>query len=112
MGEPSQRTVPESAVASPKTQRIVVVLPAPFGPRKPTSRPRRAVNDAPSSARTAPYRLDRSSISSMVLRSIVAETTGQPALDARQAVRTRAGPGPPRRAGAGSRDAVPGTGRY
>ena len=45
---------PASGVASPKMQRIVVVLPAPFGPRKPTRRPRRAVNDAPSSAVTGP----------------------------------------------------------
>ena len=43
-----------SAVARPKMQRIVVVLPAPFGPRKPTRRPRAASNEAPSSAVTAP----------------------------------------------------------
>ena len=40
--------------ASPKMQRIVVVLPAPFGPRKPTIRPGAAVNDAPSRATTGP----------------------------------------------------------
>ena len=51
---PSQRTSPASGVARPKMQRIVVVLPAPFGPRKPTSRPRAASNEAPSSAVTAP----------------------------------------------------------
>src|ERR671912_2147897 len=64
-GAPAQRTSPVSAVASPNTQRIVVVLPAPFGPRKPTRRPGRAVNDSPSSAVTGPYRLVSPRISSI-----------------------------------------------
>ena len=45
---------PLSGVARPKMQRIVVVLPAPLGPRKPTIRPGRAVNEAPSRATTSP----------------------------------------------------------
>ena len=40
--------------ARPKMQRIVVVLPAPLGPRKPTMRPGAAWNDAPSRATTGP----------------------------------------------------------
>ena len=38
-----ERSSPLSGLARPKMQRIVVVLPAPFGPRKPTSRPGRAM---------------------------------------------------------------------
>ena len=50
---PFQSVRPRSGRARPKMQRIVVVLPAPFGPRKPTSRPGRAVKVAPSRATTA-----------------------------------------------------------
>ena len=37
--------------------RIVVVLPAPFGPRKPVTRPGRTVKDRSSTAVTGPKRL-------------------------------------------------------
>ena len=40
--------------------RIVVVLPAPFGPRNPTILPGTTLKLAPSSATTLPYRFDRS----------------------------------------------------
>src|SRR5688572_25598381 len=63
-GAPAQRTSPESGVARPKMQRIVVVLPAPLGPRKPTSRPVCAVNVASSRAVTGPYRFVSPRISS------------------------------------------------
>src|SRR5690606_7038354 len=36
-------------------QRIVVVFPAPFGPRKPTISPARTSRSTPRSARTSPY---------------------------------------------------------
>jgi hypothetical protein len=36
--------------------RSVVVLPAPFGPRKPTIRPGSTVNDRSSTARVSPNR--------------------------------------------------------
>src|SRR3954454_21083797 len=64
-GLPFQRTAPRSGTVRPKTQRIVVVLPAPLGPRKPTILPGLALNEAPSSATTGPYRLVRSTISSI-----------------------------------------------
>jgi hypothetical protein len=35
--------------------RIVVVLPAPFGPRNPKTWPEGTSNDSPSSAMTDPY---------------------------------------------------------
>src|SRR5438270_738593 len=37
---PSTVAVPEVAVRKPARMRMVVVLPAPLGPRKPTTRPR------------------------------------------------------------------------
>ena len=52
---PSQRTSPASRAVSPKIARIVVVLPAPLGPRNPVTAPGRTVNDIPSRARTVPY---------------------------------------------------------
>jgi hypothetical protein len=39
--------------------RIVVDLPAPFGPRKPVTMPGRTVNESSSTASVSPYRLVR-----------------------------------------------------
>ena len=39
IGRPSQRTSPASRAVSPKIARIVVVLPAPLGPRNPVTDP-------------------------------------------------------------------------
>ena len=39
IGWPSKRTAPASSAVSPKTARIVVVLPAPLGPRNPVTEP-------------------------------------------------------------------------
>ena len=47
-------TSPEVAVVSPTITRIVVVLPAPLGPRKPVTRPGRASNETSSTAVKAP----------------------------------------------------------
>src|SRR2546428_7504296 len=41
----------------PSSSRMVVVLPAPLGPRKPKVSPARTENDAPSMPRRRPYRL-------------------------------------------------------
>ena len=38
----------------PVIMRIVVDLPAPFGPRKPSTSPRSTVNEMPSTARLGP----------------------------------------------------------
>jgi hypothetical protein len=40
MSSPRQVPLPASGVSSPHSMRIVVVLPLPFGPRKPQMRPR------------------------------------------------------------------------
>src|SRR5215472_10634633 len=62
--------VPWSAASRPRTIRIVVDLPAPFGPTKPVTWPGRTVNVIPSSAVAAPKRLRTWST------SIVASMTG------------------------------------
>src|SRR5450432_1595837 len=52
--------------------RMVVDLPEPFGPRKPTTSPRSTLNERPSTARFAPNSLTRLSIRIMGGR-IIAE---------------------------------------
>ena len=51
--------------STPSAIRIVVVLPAPFGPTNPTISPSRTANDTPSSATTSSKRRRRSISSSM-----------------------------------------------
>ena len=60
------RISPASRAVRPKMARIVVVLPAPFGPRKPKTCPAGTPNDSPSSAVTVPYRRRSPSISSSI----------------------------------------------
>ncbi len=57
--EPSTLTVPLVGRMRSTSMRIVVVLPAPFGPRKPTTSPGSTLNERSSTARTAPKRLVR-----------------------------------------------------
>jgi hypothetical protein len=54
MGWPFHRTVPPSSEVTPTMARIAVVLPAPFGPRKPNTSPGGTVKLSPSSATTSP----------------------------------------------------------
>jgi hypothetical protein len=58
-------TVTEPLVGSdrPATMRMVVVLPAPFGPRNPKIAPAAAVRLSPSTAVKSPYLFVRSWIS-------------------------------------------------
>src|SRR6476660_2247317 len=51
--------VPAVGVTRLSSIRRVVVLPAPFGPRKPVTRPASTVNDRSSTARTFLYTLVR-----------------------------------------------------
>src|SRR4029077_14792978 len=60
---PSSRTVPLSARSRPSSTRMVVDLPAPFGPRKPVMSPGATVRPRPSSAFVRPKDLDRPWIS-------------------------------------------------
>ena len=54
-GTPFQVTEPASRSVSPKMARIVVVLPAPFGPRKPTTCPAGTWKERSARAVTLPY---------------------------------------------------------
>src|SRR3954466_9526324 len=66
---PRQRTVPASASSTPRTMRIAVVLPAPFGPTKPNIWPGATEKETPSSAVRSPKRRespDSSSTTSVV----------------------------------------------
>ena len=58
--------VPDVAGVSPTMIRIVVDLPAPFGPRKPVTRPGRAAKLTSSTAVKPPYFLVRDSTLIMV----------------------------------------------
>ena len=65
---------PSSAASRPSITRIVVDLPAPFGPTKPVTWPGRTVKDIPSSATAGPNRLRSpatSIVASMVEKSKV-----------------------------------------
>ena len=58
--QPSRPAVGE---VRPTRSFTAVVLPAPFGPRKPKTSPRWTVIDSPASATMAPYRFTRSCVS-------------------------------------------------
>src|ERR1700742_2809529 len=60
------RAVPLSGVRKPVTIFMVVVLPAPLGPRKPKTSPWRTARLRPATAVKPPKRLVRFSISSIV----------------------------------------------
>ena len=60
---PQMRAVPAVGVMKPASMRMVVDLPAPFGPRKPSTSPRATLNDTLSTAVKPPKRLVRPSIS-------------------------------------------------
>src|SRR4028118_548657 len=74
---PLTTTVPLVGRERPATMRIVVVLPAPFGPRKPKIAPAAAVRLRRSTAVKSPYLLVRSWISIIPARGyhLAAETS-------------------------------------
>jgi hypothetical protein len=53
-GRPPIVTDPESGASRPRISRIVVDLPAPFGPRKPVTWPRGTMKDRSSTATVVP----------------------------------------------------------
>src|SRR6185312_8418700 len=55
IGSPRISMVPDVGVARPIKHLIVVVFPAPFGPRNPKKDPRATVRSRPSTAGFAPY---------------------------------------------------------
>ena len=52
---PATVALPDEAGVSPTMIRMVVVFPAPLGPRKPVTRPGRAVKLTSSTAANPPY---------------------------------------------------------
>jgi hypothetical protein len=54
MSNPPTLTVPELGGIKPVIIRIVVDLPAPLGPRNPSTSPRSTENEMPSTARFVP----------------------------------------------------------
>src|ERR1035437_1161358 len=54
MSKPATRPAPAVGVSRPQSMRMVVDLPAPFGPRKPKISPRRTANETPATALNAP----------------------------------------------------------
>jgi hypothetical protein len=56
-GFPLTVTLPAVGWSSPRMSRMVVVFPAPFGPRNPVTMPGRTVNVRSSTAAFPPYRL-------------------------------------------------------
>src|SRR6185437_14893283 len=65
MSWPQTDAVPELGARNPVIIFIVVDLPAPFGPRKPSTSPFGTLNDTASTARSGPKYLTRLSISSI-----------------------------------------------
>ena len=59
MDRPSSSMLPEVGGARPISMRMVVVLPAPFGPKKPKKLPRGTSRSSPSTAAFVPYTLRR-----------------------------------------------------
>jgi hypothetical protein len=52
--QPSIDTLPEVGSSTPSTMLIVVVLPAPLGPKSPTISPRATRNETSSTATVSP----------------------------------------------------------
>src|SRR6202007_1807494 len=59
MAWPPMLILPEVGGMKPVTMRMVVDLPAPFGPRKPSTSPRSTLKEMSSTARFAPKALTR-----------------------------------------------------
>jgi len=64
-GRPSTVTVPDDGASRPRISRMVVDLPAPFGPRKPVTMPGRTENVRSWTATFSPYFLVNPSASIM-----------------------------------------------
>src|SRR3954463_1324659 len=62
MSWPPMLTLPAEGGMKPVIMRMVVDLPAPLGPRKPSTSPRSTLKEMPSTARLAPNVLTRLSI--------------------------------------------------
>src|SRR5947207_14158891 len=81
---PFTRMRPEVGLSRPAMIRIVVVLPAPFGPRKPWISPGATSRLTPSTAVKAPYFLTRFSTRIIALPRRPRPAAPSPALPARE----------------------------
>src|SRR5260221_8614324 len=75
-GGPAIRTSPRSGVSSPAAIETVVVLPAPFGPSRPTIWPARTENDTSVTATSDPNDFRRFLISSISVDQILSPRPG------------------------------------
>src|SRR5215831_6617498 len=75
---PRTVTLPAPGRRYPSQISIVVVLPAPFGPRTAVTAPRAARRLSPSTAVVCPYRLTRSRISTAGVSVTLASLEGDP----------------------------------
>ena len=69
MSCPPMVTLPLVGGRKPVIMRMVVDLPAPLGPRKPSTSPRSTANDTPSTARLAPNTLVK--FSTLIIAAVV-----------------------------------------
>src|SRR5829696_5876952 len=77
---PSTTAAPAVGATRPVIIRIVVVLPAPFGPRKPVTVPGSSVNETSSTTVRSPYFL----VSPLTVIMVASVATGLSGLGARQ----------------------------
>src|ERR1035441_4474526 len=68
---PATSACPDVGLSSPQSMRIVVDLPAPFGPRKPKTSPLRTARLIRSTATKFPNRLTRLSTTTELLFSVM-----------------------------------------
>ena len=68
---PSTVADPDVGEMRPASMRIVVVLPDPFGPTKPTTSPAGTSKLSPSTATTSPKRFDNESAAIAIVRGAV-----------------------------------------
>src|SRR5579859_942379 len=69
-GRPNSRASPLVGRTRPRRILIVVVLPAPFGPRKPKTSPGWTVRSSPCKAILRPYSLRRPTVSTAAVSSV------------------------------------------
>src|SRR5215469_2922102 len=81
MSAPQITAVPALGARKPVAIFIVVDLPAPLGPRNPSTSPRETVNDTSSTATKAPKFLERLRISSIPTPARCGQRTPQPVAD-------------------------------
>src|ERR1700736_5379323 len=71
---PATEALPEEGLASVHSMLIVVVLPAPLGPRKPNTSPAATSKSTPRTASTSPNDFARP-------RTVIAATAGAPSVE-------------------------------